>query len=179
MQELINWIIDNHKNTNHFYDNHPYEYHLNKTVEEFESWKHLLPINLFSKNSVDITLNVIKIACYGHDLIEDTRTSYSECKKQLGPEVADIIYAVTNEKGRNRKEKANDKYYEGIKNTKGAVFVKLCDRLANVKYSKEQNSPMFKKYQEEHSNFLKQMGYQENNTYKLMFDYLTNLFKTN
>jgi len=62
-------------------------------------------------------LSACMTACWGHDLIEDCRVSYNDVKDALGQEAADIIYAVTNEKGKNRKERANDKYYEGIRNT--------------------------------------------------------------
>jgi hypothetical protein len=55
-------------------------------------------------------------------------------KNHLDEGAADIIYAVTNDKGKNRKERAGVKYYEGIRKTPGAVFVKLCDRIANVQY---------------------------------------------
>lgn len=51
-------------------------------------------------------------------------------------DVADIVYAVTNEKGKNRSERANEKYYQGIRENKLAVIVKICDRLANALYSK-------------------------------------------
>ena len=46
------------------------------------------------------------------------------------------------------------KYYEGIRNTAGAIFVKLCDRLANVKYSKDTNSRMLEVYKSEYSEFI-------------------------
>ena len=48
---------------------------------------------------------------------------------------AEIVYALTNEKGRTRAERANERYYEGIRQTPYAPFVKLCDRLANVTYA--------------------------------------------
>jgi hypothetical protein len=48
---------------------------------------------------------------------------------------AEIVYALTNEKGRTRHERAGEKYYKGIRETPYAPFVKLCDRLANVTYS--------------------------------------------
>jgi hypothetical protein len=97
----------------------------------------------------------------------------------LGQEAADIIYAVTNEKGKNRSERANDKYYEGIRNTKGAVFVKLCDRIANVQYSKMTKSRMFEMYRKENDNFMTKLGYGFNNSheYSTMFDYLLDLFE--
>ena len=38
-------------------------------------------------------------------------------------------------KGRNRGERANDLYYQGIRQTKFASFIKMCDRLANIQYT--------------------------------------------
>jgi len=118
-------------------------------------------------------------AAWGHDLIEDTRVSYNDVKEQLGQEAADIIYAVTNEKGKNRKERANEKYYEGIRNTPGAVFVKLCDRIANVQYSKMTGSRMFEMYKKENDSFIVMMGIDDNDThpYDDMIDYLIGLFE--
>jgi len=99
-------------------------------------------------------------------------------KNQLGEEVADIVYAVTNDKGKNRKERAGDKYYEGIRNTPGAVFVKLCDRIANVQYGKMTKSRMFEMYKKENSEFILQLGYGTTSGfgYGEMFVYLNNLF---
>jgi hypothetical protein len=58
------------------------------------------------------------------------------------------------------------------------VFVKLCDRIANVQYSKMTKSRMFKMYQEEHSDFEQFLGrYTTNKDLEPMFIYLTNLFK--
>lgn len=65
-----------------------------------------------------------------------------------------MIYALTNEKGRNRAERGNQKYYDGIKNTPYADFIKMCDRIANVQYSKMTKSSMFKKYKTEHDSFI-------------------------
>jgi hypothetical protein len=100
-------------------------------------------------------------------------------KEHLGQEAADIIYALTNEKGKNRKERANDKYYEGIKNTPGAVFVKLCDRIANVQYSKMTGSRMFEMYKKENDEFVTKLGYPFNNSHEHsnMFEYLIQLFE--
>jgi (p)ppGpp synthase/HD superfamily hydrolase len=115
-------------------------------------------------------------ATWGHDLIEDCRVSYNDVKEHLGQEATDIIYAVSNEKGKTRAERANDKYYEGIRNTPGAVFVKLCDRIANVQYSKMTKSRMFEMYKKENINFMIKLGREVGNPYEEMFQYLINLF---
>jgi (p)ppGpp synthase/HD superfamily hydrolase len=117
-------------------------------------------------------------AVWAHDTIEDTRVSYNDVKNQLGEEVADIVYAVTNDKGKNRKERAGDKYYEGIRNTPGAVFVKLCDRIANVQYGKMTKSRMFEMYKKENAEFIRQLGVGQGTSIKYgdMFVYLNSLF---
>lgn len=176
-EDLIQWCIDQHRNTNHFYDKYlPYEFHLRMVVQVAEDFKGLIP-NKSSSDFRSLRENVI-LACWGHDLIEDTRTSYNDVKQSLGLVPAEIIYALTNEKGKNRKERGNDKYYEGIRNTEGAVFAKLCDRIANVQYSKMTKSRMFEMYKKENDDFLIKMGYDDTNThpYFKMFSYLVNLF---
>ena len=88
-----------------------------------------------------------------HDTIEDARMSYNDVRRFLGAfndvdfpadvdarrsfeeQVPEIVYALTNEKGRNRAERASEAYYAGIRSTRFASFVKMCDRLANIRYS--------------------------------------------
>ena len=82
-------------------------------------------------------------AGFFHDSIEDARLTYNDVLHQaralLTEEQAlmatEIVYALTNDKGRTRAERAGEKYYKGIRETPYAPFVKLCDRLANVAYS--------------------------------------------
>jgi len=180
------WIFEQHENTNHKYDNYlPYEFHLKMVKQVADRFFYLLPENLFTKNNylhgnefnTNITQKVITLACYGHDLIEDTRVTYNDVKEKLGLDVANIIYALTNEKGRTRNERANDKYYQGILEQSGAVFVKLCDRIANVKYSKETKSGMFKKYQEENNNFLTKLNLYGVHEFRPMVNELIELLK--
>ena len=133
---------------------------------------------IFNPSTQVSTRYACMLACWGHDLIEDTRVSYNDVKEHLGQEAADIIYALTNEKGKNRKERGGVKYYEGIRNTKGAVFVKLCDRIANVQYSKMTKSRMFEMYKKEHQDFELMIGrYTDNKDLEPMFEYLANLFE--
>ena len=175
--DKIKWCIDKHNETNHMYDAYlPYEFHLRMVAKVAEKYIELIP----DSNDGETALrDTVLLAAYGHDLIEDTRVSYNDVKENLGLGPADIIYACTNEKGKNRKERANDKYYEGIRNTRGAVFVKLCDRIANVQYSKMTGSRMFDMYSKENDNFLTSLGFVEgqHNTLEKMSDYLKNLLK--
>lgn len=169
------WCIEQHDRVNHKYgDYSTYGFHLEMVYNVYENYKHLLDDkddyygNEFLGHREDpVTLREsCSIAVYAHDLMEDCRCTYNDVKNRLGPEVADIVYAVTNEKGKSRHERANDKYYEGIRNTKGATFVKLCDRIANVQYSKMTKSRMFETYKNENSNFLLKLGYFGNDSFE-------------
>lgn len=162
------WAISQHSETNHLYDKYlPYAFHLNMVAAVCREFRHL--------ESVDPDWwNMLEAACYGHDLIEDCRVTYNDCIEFMGRSATEIIYAVTNEKGRNRSERANDKYYEGIRKTPGAVFVKLCDRIANVRYSKMVQGSMLEKYKKENDHFINQLAPAN---YSPMVDHLFDLLK--
>ena len=70
---------------------------------------------------------------------------------------AEIVYALTNDKGRTRQERAGEKYYAGIRETPYAPFMKLCDRLANMTYSfsgtNDANNHMHRVYEREWPHF--------------------------
>lgn len=158
------WIYKQHSDTNHMYDDYiPYRFHLEMVERVGKKHYYLLP---------DTSRRLIISALLAHDLIEDTRNSYNDVKGALGESVADIVYAVTNDKGKNRKERAGEAYYKGIRATPGATFVKLCDRIANVQYSKMTNSSMFFKYKDENPYFMEQLGWLGNGA-----GYCTRLFE--
>jgi (p)ppGpp synthase/HD superfamily hydrolase len=75
----------------------------------------------------------IASAAWLHDSIEDTRTSYNDIAKRFGASVAELVYCVTDERGRNRKER-HAKTYPKIKGNVKATQLKLADRIANVEY---------------------------------------------
>ena len=187
--EMRDWCISQHENTNHYYDKYlPYSFHLRMVNQAAKDFAYLLDDKLDmytgrTKEQCDLagdTFISLRIAClratFGHDLIEDCRISFNDVSKHLGLEVAEIIYAVSNEKGKTRGERANPRYYTGIVVTPGAVFVKLADRIANVQYGKMTKSSMFDKYKAENDHFIESIGYTQDDPLKEMFDYLNSLF---
>jgi len=166
------YAMQQHKLVNHFYDDRPYSFHLDMVVSVAKEYIHLIPTDKRDE---------VLSACWLHDIIEDARETYNDVKAQTNEFIADLVYAVTNEKGKTRKERANEKYYLGIQNTPYASFVKICDRIANVKYSKENgNRSMFLKYKKENDLFIhsviKQNIYAKYNYYQLMINDLNSLF---
>jgi len=167
IEKAKKYAIKCHKETNHLYGNESYEVHLRMVVAVAEEFKHLIPKDKYKS---------IIAGCWVHDVIEDCRQSYNDVLKATNIEVAEYAYALTNEKGKNRHERANDKYYEGILKTPYATFIKLCDRIANIKHSKQHQNKMFKKYRDENDTIKQKLW---NKDYIEMFNYMADLVKEN
>lgn len=138
------YAIKCHTETNHKYDGKPYETHLQLVVDYACKYAYLLELE---------NLEMVIASAWTHDVIEDCRQTYNDVKTELDIRVAEITFALTNEKGKSRKERANSIYYEGIRNTPFAGYIKLCDRLSNVAYSKQQGNSMIEAYRKEHKHF--------------------------
>lgn len=155
--------IECHRSTNHLYDEKPYEIHLQMVFDTANKFIYLIP----EEDRQDV-LN----ACWVHDVIEDCRQTYNDVKAATNERVAELAYALTNEKGKNRKERANAKYYRGILAVPHASFVKICDRIANYEYSLRQKSSMATKYEKEMAEFTDHLF---SNEYNPMFEYIFQL----
>ena len=138
------YAIRKHMETNHEYDGKVYETHLQMVYDFACKYTHLLPSDI-----IDDVLS----AAWTHDIIEDCRETYNDVKNNLNENIAEITYALTNEKGKTRSERANENYYHGLRMISGATYLKVCDRMANVQYSKSTNSSMFDRYKKENESF--------------------------
>lgn len=97
---------------------------------------------------------VMLCAGFLHDVIEDTGRSYGEIKKRFGEAVAELVYAVTNELGRNRRERAY-KTYPKLRASCEARILKLADRIANVEYGAANEGGKNDMYRDEFDDFYK------------------------
>ena len=139
-----NYFKTSHESTNHLYDGKPYfDMHILRALKWCDRFIYLI--------KEDQRENV-RCGVLGHDSFEDCRLTYNDIKKNTNDDVADIIYGVSNEKGKTRSERANDKYYDEMRQDYRCVFVKLCDRLANLEYSIEEGN-MSSMYRKEHEHF--------------------------
>lgn len=125
------------------YGNLPYSVHLEAVLSQAEKYMYYIP---------EEKRDIIRISCLCHDLIEDTEVSEKILEEKFGPEVADIVYCVSNERGRDRKER-NFKTYPKIWRNDLAIFVKLSDRLANTHNSKTTGHKLFDTYRKEYPVF--------------------------
>ena len=92
------------------YGSRPYSYHLGKVVD----------IAIRYGGSI-----LTQVASWLHDTIEDTDVTKDDVVREFGDNVAHIVDLVSN---RPTKKETCDR----IRTDRDAVFVKLCDRLANV-----------------------------------------------
>ena len=114
----------------------PYGYHLDMVADAVSRYGYLVCAS-------DDDVLPLMFGAYYHDSIEDARLTYNDvmrtARKFMNDDQAltatEIAYALTNDKGRTRAERAGEKYYQGIRQTPYAPFVKLCDRLANITFS--------------------------------------------
>ena len=118
--------------------------HSNQTYDDiFPYTKHLQDV-------VDILIRFgfsgkYIVAGWLHDSIEDDGVSYNDVKGYFGEEVAEMVYCVTDELGRNREEKKRKTLPKTASNS-DAIIIKLGDRIANIEhggkidmYAKEYN----------------------------------------
>ena len=155
-----------HAAVNQTYDGYlPYAFHLRLTASYALRFLPLLQLD-------EAQGETVLAAAYFHDTLEDARLSYNDLTALLNRlkaehglrldvrAAAEAVYALTNDKGRTRAERAGDAYYQGIRETPFAPFLKMCDRLANLRYSTlwSPRQRMAQVYAEEMPHFLKNIG---------------------
>lgn len=161
-----------HDEVNQKYDGIlPYGYHLKLAASYVSRYGYQV-----ATSETDVL--ILYAAAFLHDTIEDARMSYHDvvrfidefhvegqhlappCHEEIKRQVPEIVYALSNEKGRNRQERANAAYYRGIRETPFAAFIKMCDRLANLQYSTQFvfTNRMFDVYKREHPAFIRSIG---------------------
>lgn len=120
----------------------PYTFHLRMVADNALKWGTLyLPYGA--------PLEAVVIAAWLHDVIEDCGVTREEVAELFGEDVAEIVWCVTNEPGKNRKERhlaTYPKIRNGSHSTL-AVFVKLMDRISNLEAGGK-TGMYFKEHQE-------------------------------
>lgn len=127
---------------NQKYGDLPYEYHLamvfNKLVEN---------------DAGDVLGEAVLAAGWLHDTLEDTPVTFDDMFREFGRHVARIVFACTDEEGKNRKERHQRTYPKLKAAGREAIAVKLADRISNVQHSLKCNHGMFKMYKKEYPEF--------------------------
>jgi len=161
VQTCKEYAIAYHTRTNHYYGHLPYAYHLQMTYDYGKKYVYILENEITINPGLDPAEFMASL--WTHD-IADTRQEYTDVKRNCGESVADITFALTNEKGKNRRDRTGDKYFADMREVAYAMWAKCCDRLANIKHSTEtRNVEKIKMYKEE-------QGYFESQIYTRIYD---------
>lgn len=121
------------------YGDHPYTKHLGDVVGVLKRFK--------------IQDEDILVAGWLHDSLEDTTLPAFHIEVTFGRKVLDLVQRVTNEAGKNRKER-HEKTYGKIQASDDAIILKLADRIANLEYSIEsQDNGKIQMYTKEYEGF--------------------------
>jgi (p)ppGpp synthase/HD superfamily hydrolase len=147
--------------------------HKDQMYGEYPYIKHLSDVvGVLRRFGYDDEINVC--CAFLHDTLEDTDVTYDDIKNMFGVVIAINVYLVTNEKGRNREERAA-KTLPLIKGHKRATQIKLADRIANVESSIGTSfMSMYSKERHKFEGYLYVDGELEE-----MWHYLDNLFAEN
>jgi guanosine-3',5'-bis(diphosphate) 3'-pyrophosphohydrolase len=126
----------------------PYEHHLAKVVEVLKR---------FGASIDDPATAPLIVAGWLHDILEDTPIMREDLKTQFGPEVAELVWRVTDEPGASREDR-KPATYRKTKDNELAVILKLADRIANVEEgiaAKSNKLGMYRREQGEFSGILR------------------------
>jgi hypothetical protein len=134
-----------HHMANKLYAGQPYSFHLEMVYDFYKKYERYLT----TEQRI-----IVENALWFHDVEEDCGMSYHEISKIIGEESADIVFNVTNEQGKSRKEKILKTLYK-TSTAYESIFLKLCDRLANMTFSfteklKNEQSDMYDTYVNEY-----------------------------
>lgn len=145
-KQVYEYAIGEHQKRNHSYDKHAYYLHIDGVLAVCKRY--------MSKYFTQAEQDRVYKGCCCHDLLEDCNISYGELKRYVGEQVANDVYDVTNELGKSRHER-NKRTYEKIKENDFGLFLKLCDRIANSRFSfyMYETGGMFEKYWREYPDF--------------------------
>ena len=158
--DMIAFASEKHKNQTYSCDR-PYTFHLRAVRDTVLRFLPYLPYG--------VPIETVVLGAWGHDLIEDTGVTLEELDERYGCEVAQVIWNVTDEPGKNRKER-HAATYGKIRSSPAAVFLKLCDRIANIEAGGKTGM-----YRKEHLEF-KAALYKENEMDPL-WDHLEQILK--
>lgn len=127
---------------------------------------------------LDVARDIVgRVACYLHDVVEDTDCTLETVEEEFGNEVRQIVDFCTALPGKNRKEKVLATNLRTAESSDfRAMLVKLCNRIVNVRQSLAVKSHHFEMYRDEQPAF-KRAIYRNISPNTLLQERLDSLFR--
>jgi (p)ppGpp synthase/HD superfamily hydrolase len=146
------------------YGDQPYSEHLKEVAQV---------VRRFGYEFKPAELELLLEGAFLHDTLEDTQTTREELTELFGVELSDLVYAVSDEQGKTRKERKAKTYPKMIANGL-AIALKLADRIANVENCIKTKSSLLDMYKKEQEVFKKHLY---NGKFLAMWVHLEGLIK--
>lgn len=127
--------------------------HGDQKYGDFDYTKHLQDVEDVLKEFDQFCTPYMCAAGWLHDTIEDTDITFDKMVDEFGRNLARVVFAVSDEPGKNRKERHERTYPKLRAAGRDAICVKLADRIANVRHSLTYNHGLYKMYQKEYVDF--------------------------
>jgi|AntDeeMinimDraft_6_1070357.scaffolds.fasta_scaffold10908_2 (p)ppGpp synthase/HD superfamily hydrolase len=158
LQRAKDFATEAHKGQK--YGDSPYTYHLVQVT------------NVLSRFGFE--QEHLHAAAWLHDVVEDTEATLQDVKTIGGSKVEEIVARVTDQPGKNRRER-KAKTYPQIAECVDATIIKLADRVANVENCIQKgNRGLLSMYIQEHA-FFRDTLYQEDSEAQPLWEHLDNL----
>lgn len=148
------FAIKLHNDCGHTYNGGPYEFHLQMVVDKLITYEEVLrkDFMLFRSSRAsgfEQFFAALIAAGWCHDTLEDCGITYNDLKYATSDVVADIVYDVSDDMGRDRTERRL-RTLARTRTNPLATLLKLGDLYSNTSFSKESGSGMFEKYKKEY-----------------------------
>jgi (p)ppGpp synthase/HD superfamily hydrolase len=131
------------------YAGNPYVDHLDDVFQQAMNNTHVMEGYFTQQKLPDNWFYIVTSLVYLHDVLEDTDITHWHLENDFGKGVADAVETLSINHSSNI-----DEYFEKISRDLIVSYVKLCDRLANVLYSKnnpsEKSTKLLTKYRNQH-----------------------------
>ena len=114
------------------------------------------------------------ISAWLHDTVEDTYLTKEEIRAEFGDRVAELVWCVTNEPGKNRRER-HLLTYPKVRSNPDALLLKLADRIANIEACYESGSNLIGMYRKEAVGF--EQALRVEGQYEEMWEHISELLK--
>ena len=104
-----------------------------KNIEDIPYINHPLEVAHLLSSVGNIMDEDILCAALLHDTVEDTGTKASEIETRFGPEVAEYVLEVSDDKALPKAERKKLQIKHAGSLSKGATLIKLADRISNLR----------------------------------------------
>jgi guanosine-3',5'-bis(diphosphate) 3'-pyrophosphohydrolase len=94
---------------------------------------HPIAVATLLANEGSVSDQVMILAAVLHDTVEDTKTTFVELEEHFGPEVADLVRELTDDKSLDKAERKRLQIQHAPHSSMAAKQLKIADKVCNIR----------------------------------------------